>query len=46
MDIVVENGHHGRSSNLGRVCISHCTNTLGKIMNSTVLPQAMNKIAG
>ena len=27
----------------GTVCISHCTNILGKGMNPTILPQAMSK---
>ena len=27
-------------------CISHCTNTLGKGMNPTILPPAMGKVIG
>ena len=43
MVIVVENGHGDTSSNPGRDCISHCTNTLGKGMNPIILPPVMGK---
>ena len=43
MVIVVGNGHGDTSSNPGRDCISHSTNTLGKGMNPISLPPAMGK---
>ena len=43
MVIVVGIGHDDTSSNLGRDCISHSTNTLGKGMNLIILPLAMGK---
>ena len=43
MIIVVGNGHDDTSSNPGRDCISHSTNTLGKGMNPIILPPAMGK---
>ena len=43
MVIVVGNGHGDTSSNPGRDCISHSTNTLGKGMNPIILPPAMGK---
>ena len=42
MVIVVGNGRGDTSSNPD--CISHCTNTLGKCMNPTILLPAMGKI--
>ena len=41
--IVVGNEHGDTSSNPGRDCISHSTNTLGKDMNPIILPLAMGK---
>ena len=41
--IVVGNGHGDTSSNPGRDCISHSTNTLGKGMTPIILPPAMRK---
>ena len=46
MVIVIGNGHCDTSSNPGRDCISHNTNTLGKGMNPIILPPAMGKIVG
>ena len=46
MVIVLGNGHVDTSSNPGPDCISHSTNTLGKGMNSIILPPAMGKIVG
>ena len=47
MVIVVGNGHGDTSSNPGKTdCISRSTNTLGKGMNSIILPPAMGKIVG
>ena len=43
MVIVLENGHDDMSSNPGRDCILHSTNTLGKGMNPIILPPAMGK---
>ena len=43
MVIVLGNGHGDTSSNPGRDCISHSTNTLGKGMNPIILPPAMGK---
>ena len=43
MVIVVENELGDTSSNPGRDCISHSTNTLGKGMNQIILPPAMGK---
>ena len=43
MVIVVGNGHDDSSSNPGRDCISHSTNTLGKGMNPIILLPAMDK---
>ena len=43
MVIVLGNGHVDTSSNPGRDCISHCTNTLGKGMNLIIFPPAMGK---
>ena len=43
MVIVIGNGHSDTSSNPGRDCISHSTNTLGKGMNPVILPPAMGK---
>ena len=43
MVIVVGNGHGDTSSNPGRDCISHSTNTLGKGMNPIILPPAVDK---
>ena len=43
MVIVVGNEHGDMSSNPGRDCISHSTNTFGKGMNSIILPPAMGK---
>ena len=43
MVIVLGNGHGNMSSNPGRDCISHSTNTLGKGMNPIILPPAMGK---
>ena len=43
MVIVVGNGHGNTSSNPGRDCISHSTNTLGDGMNPIILPPAMGK---
>ena len=42
MVIVVGNGHDDTSSNPGRDCISHSTNTLRKGMNP-ILPPPMGK---
>ena len=41
--IVIRNGYDDTSSNPGRDCISHSTNTLGKGMNPIILPPAMGK---
>ena len=46
MVIIVGNGHGDASSNPGRDCISHRTNTLQKGMNPIILPPAMGKIVG
>ena len=43
MVIVLGNRHGDTSSNPGRDCISHSTNTLGKGMNPIILPPAMGK---
>ena len=43
MVIVGGNGHDDTGSNLGRHCISHNTNILGKDMNPIILPLAMGK---
>ena len=43
MVIVVGIEHDDTSSNPGRDCISHSTNTLGKGMNPIILPPAMDK---
>ena len=43
MVIVLGNGDVDTSSNPGRDCISHSTNTLGKGMNPIILPPAMGK---
>ena len=43
MVIIVGNGHGDTSSNPGRDCISHSTNTLEKGMNPNILPPAMGK---
>ena len=39
----VGNGHGDPSSNPGRDCISHSTNTLGKDMNPIILPLVVGK---
>ena len=44
--IVVGNGHDDTTSNPGRDCITHSTNTLGKGMNPIILPPTMAKIVG
>ena len=42
MVTVVRNGHGDTSLNSGETdCISHSTNTLGKGMNTIILPPAM-----
>ena len=41
--IVVGNGYGDASSNPGRDCISHSTNTLGKGVNPIILPPAIGK---
>ena len=46
MVIVIGNGHGDTSSNPGRDCISHSTNTLGKGMNRIIHLPAMGKIVG
>ena len=43
MVIVLGNGHEDTSSNPGRDCISHSTNTLGKGMYPITLPPSMDK---
>ena len=44
MVIVVGNGHMTQVQILDKTdCISHCTNILGKGMNSIILPPAMGK---
>ena len=44
MVIVIGNGHGDTSSNLEETdCISHSTNTVGKSMNSIILPPTMGK---
>ena len=44
MVIVIGNGHGNTSSDLDEAdYISHSTNTLGKGMNSIILPPAMGK---
>ena len=43
MVIAVGNGHCDTSSNSGRDCILHSTNTLGKGMNLIIFPPAMGK---
>ena len=46
MDIVIRNGHGDWSSNPGLDCNSHSTYTLGKGINPTILPPAMDKAVG
>ena len=46
MDIVAGNGHGDGSSNPGRVCISYDTNTLGKVIDSIILPSSLVKKLG
>ena len=47
LNVNTGNGHGKASSNLDQaVCISHCIKTLGKNMNTTILPPAIGKIVG
>ena len=44
MVTIIGNGHSELSTNPGQDCISHSTNTHGKVMNATFLwPPAMGK---